>query len=147
MYARDYRDLLGGGLLFAAGLWVGLHSVSTFDVGEINRMGPGMFPAGLGVLLAAPGAAIALPAWFRGGPLPEIDWRATGFIMLGVLAFALTVAPFGMVPAIFLLTVAAVMADTKIGLVGTVLLAIALAVIAYIVFRLGLGIVLEPFRW
>jgi hypothetical protein len=147
MHTRDYRDLIGGGLLIALGLWVGLHAVTTFDVGNVNRMGPGMFPAGLGFLLATLGAAIALPAFFRGGELPTVDWRPMLLISAGVLAFALIVPSFGMVPAIVLLTIAGVYADDKIGIRGALLLSVALSLIAYLIFRVGLGIVLEPFRW
>ena len=35
----------------------------------------------------------------------------------------------------------------KIGIRGALLLSVALSLIAYLIFRLGLGIVLEPFRW
>ena len=77
----------------------------------------------------------------------EVDWRPLFFITVGVLAFGLTVVEFGMVPAIVLLTVGSVFADKKLGVVGAFALAAALSAIAYLIFRLGLGIVLEPFRW
>jgi hypothetical protein len=147
MYARDYRDLVGGGLLIALGLWAGFHAMSNFDVGTVSRMGPGMFPASLGFLLAGLGALIALPALFRSGTTITVDWRPMIFIMIGVLAFALIVTRFGMVPAIVVLTIASVLADSKIGVIGTIILSIALSLIAYLIFRVGLGIVLEPFRW
>jgi hypothetical protein len=147
MHSRDYRDIIGGALLIILGLWAGFHAMSTFDLGTPSRMGPGMFPASLGFLLAGLGALIALPALFRSGPRITVDWRPMIFIMLGVWAFAIIVVPFGMVPAIVVLTIAAVLADTKIGIIGTAILAVALSVLAYLIFRVGLGIVLEPFRW
>jgi hypothetical protein len=147
MLARDYRDLLGGSLLFAVGTAVGLHAVATFDVGDINRLGPGTFPAGLGFLLSMLGAAIAVPAWFRRGTLPEIHWRPAVCVSLGVLGFALIVPSFGMVPAIAALTVGALLADGPLGPRSTAVLTLALSALAYLVFRLGLGIALEPFRW
>ncbi len=147
MPARDYRDIIGGVLLIMVGAWAGLHAATTFDVGTMSRMGPGMFPASLGFLLAGLGILITIPALFRSGALPAVDWRPLLFIILGVMVFALTVTRLGMVPAIVLLTFAAVAADTKIGWKGAIVLAIVLSVIAYLIFRLGLGIVLEPFRW
>jgi hypothetical protein len=147
MYSRDYRDIIGGALLIILGLWAGFHAMSTFDLGTPSRMGPGMFPASLGFLLAGLGALIALSALFRSGPRITVHWRPMIFIMLGVWAFAIIVVPFGMVPAIVVLTIAAVLADTKIGIIGTAILAVALSVLAYLIFRVGLGIVLEPFRW
>lgn len=147
MYARDYRDLLGGALLIALGLWAGLHALSSFDLGTPGRMGPGMFPVILGFLLSGLGVLIAIPAAFRAGPEITVDWRPMFFIMIGVLAFAALVVPFGMIPAVVVLTAAAVLADTKIRLLGTIVLAFGLSVLAYLIFRVGLGIVLEPFRW
>jgi hypothetical protein len=106
-----------------------------------------MFPASLGFLLAGLGAVIALPALFRPGEMPTVDWRPMLVIMLGVLVFGLTVTRLGMVPAIVLLTLISVFADTKLRLVGGLILSVALSLIAYLIFRVGLGIVLEPFRW
>ena len=145
MFARDYRDLAGSGFLCAAGFSVALNTVPSS--GTVSQMGRGSVPATPGFLLASLGAAIPATAWFRSGGLPKIDWHATIFIMLGVLGFALTIAPFGMVPAITLLIVASALADDRISPLGALILSSALSLIAYLVFRLGLGIVLEPFRW
>jgi len=148
MYARDYRDIVGGGLLVALGLWAGFHSINNFDIGTVGRMGPGMFPASLGFLLAAVGALIVLPAFFRAGEGKiTVDWRPMFFIMGGVAVFGATVTTLGMVPAVILLTICGVLADTKMGIVGTVILSVSLAALAYLIFILGLGIVLPVFRW
>lgn len=147
MQARDYRDIAGGLMLIVVGLWAGIHAATTFDVGTPSRMGPGMFPASLGFLLAGLGAIIAIPAFFRAGTMPTVDWRPMVFVIIGVLLFAFTVTRLGMIPAIVLLTFAAVAADSKIGWKGAIVLSIALSIIAYLIFRVGLGIVLEPFRW
>lgn len=64
-----------------------------------------------------------------------------------MITFALTVDSFGLIPATALLTVSAVLADNKLGVIGTVVLAIVLSAIAILVFRVGLGIPLEPFKW
>jgi len=148
MYARDYRDIVGGGLLVALGLWAGFHSINNFDIGTVGRMGPGMFPASLGFLLAAVGALIVLPAFFRAGEGKiTVDWRPMFFIMGGVLMFGLTLTTFGMIPAVVILTIFGVLADTKMGVLGTIILAISLSILAYVIFIVGLGIVLPPFSW
>lgn len=147
MHARDYRDILGGGLLVVLGLWAGFHAITHFDLGTVNRMGPGMFPASLGFLLAGLGALIAAPGFFRTGTLPTVDWRPMIFVFIAVTLFAVSVTSLGMIPAVVLLTFAAVAADTKIGWKGAIVLAIGLSILAYLIFRIGLGIVLEPFRW
>ena len=147
MRVRDARDIVAGGLLVLLGLWIGFHAISNFDIGTPSRMGPGMFPASLGFLLAGLGALIAIPAFFRSGTLPEIHWRPFFFLSIGTLAFALTVTRFGMLPAVALLTVLTVLSDNKVSALQAVLLAAGLPLLAWLIFRLGLGIALEPFRW
>lgn len=147
MQPRDYRDIVGGGLLVVLGLGVGFYAAAKFEIGHPSRMGPGMFPTVLGFLLAGIGALIGVPAIFRSGELPTVDWRPLIFITLGTLLFSLTVTRLGMVPAVALLTVAAVFASTKVRLLDTLILVVALSILAYVIFRLGLGIVLEAFRW
>lgn len=147
MRPRDYRDIVGGGLLIVLGLWVGFYSVANYEVGQLGRMGPGMFPMVLGFLLAGIGALIGAPAMFRPGSLPDVHWRPLAFVTIGTLAFSLTVTRLGMVPAVALLTLMSVFAGTRVRLIHTLILVAALSILAYLIFRLGLGIVLEPFRW
>jgi len=146
MFVRNYRDHAGGGSLCAAGLLVAPNTGPSS--GTVGQMGTGLIPATPGFLLASLGAANTATAWFSSGGLPKTDWHATIFIMLGVLGFALTIVPLGMMPAaITLLVVASAFADDRISLLGALILSCALSLTAYLVFRLDLGIVLEPFRW
>jgi len=61
--------------------------------------------------------------------------------------FALTVERIGVIPAIFLLTGLSVLADNKLGIIGTLLLAAALSAAAVLIFLVGLGIPIHPFVW
>jgi hypothetical protein len=144
---RDYRDIVAGGLLIAGGLWVGIYASSAYSLGTVAHMGPGMFPAALGYILAGLGAAVALPALFRPGTVPRPDYRQFFAVIAAVLLFALTADAAGMVPAICLMTFAAVLADNKLGVAGALILAAGLSLLGVLIFRLGLGIPLVPFRW
>jgi len=145
--SRDYRDLIAGALLVALGIASAWYAGTHYRLGEVSRMGPGMFPAALGVLMAILGFFIALPAWFRRGTLPKPDIRPTLLVLASVLAFALLVEWAGMVPAIFVLTGLAVLADNKLGVRATLVLASVLALSTWLIFRVGLGIQLQPFVW
>lgn len=147
LYQRDGRDLIAGTLLISIGLFSALYASQHYPVGTVTRMGPGMFPATLGYLLAVIGALIAIPAWFRSGSLPKPERRPLFFVLLGTIAFALTVERIGVVPAIFLLTGLSVMADNKLGILGTLLLATALSIAAVLIFLVGLSIPIHPFVW
>jgi hypothetical protein len=147
MYIRDYRDIVGGGLLLLLGLFIGINALINYDLGTIHHMGPGMFPMWLGFLLAGIGGVIAVIGMFRPGERITPDYRQFVAVILGLAAFAFTVGLFGMVPAIVVLTIGAVLADNRLSVVGMAALAAALSIIAILVFRVGLAIPLEIFKW
>ena len=148
MLRRDYRDMIGGSVLIVIGLWAAVQAWFDYPLGSVSHMGPGMFPAGVGVLLALTGVLVFVPALFRAGPaLAKPDYRAFFFVLLSLVLFALTVDTFGLIPATAVLTVAAVLADNKVGIIGTIVLTAVLSTIAILVFSVGLGIPLEPFKW
>lgn len=147
MLARDYRDILGGGLLLAAGIWAAWYSATHYELGSFQRMGPGMFPMLLGIVLAVLGALMAGPAFFRPGPKLQIKLFVPALILLAVLSFALLIGPFGLVPAIIAVVVISAFAEDKFRPVPILLLCVVLCVIAWLIFRVGLGLSLAMFTW
>jgi len=93
------------------------------------------------------GVLIAIPAFFRTGEKPFIDWKPMLWITGSVLAFAMTVKSLGLAPAIFLQIGMCVLADTKLGWTGTLILAACTAVFCHFVFYVGLEVQLPPFVW
>lgn len=147
MLSRDYRDLMGGGGLVVIGLGVVYYSITYLRLGTATDMGPGLFPAGLGVVLAGCGAAILLPAFFRAGPRISVDLRSLAAILASILTFALLLERVGLVPAIFALTFIARLADAKLSLFGSILLAVCLSACAILIFQVGLGMQVATARW
>ena len=148
MTARDYQDVIGGSLLLAIGALAALVAWLYYPLGNFSRMGPGMFPALVGIALAGFGLLVLVPALFRPGlPLSNPEYRSFFAVIVALLAFALTVDRFGFVPATVLLSAVSVLADRKLGIIGTVILVVALCAIAELIFHIGLGIPLDPFNW
>ena len=147
MQTYNYRDILGGGLLVFIGLFVGIHATTEYDMGTWRHLGPGMFPAWLGFILAGLGGLILVLGFLSSGERIEPDYRQFAAVILGLIAFAFTVGLFGMVPAVVVLTIGAVLADNKLGVIGTAILAAVLSIIALVIFRFGLSISLEAFKW
>lgn len=147
MPTRDYRDIFGGGFLAILGACSALYAVTTLNVGTVAHMGAGMFPAALGCILMALGFAVLLPALFRTGEFPRIDGRSLLMVILSVLAFALMIQPFGIVPAIIVQTALASCADSKLSPLGTVVLASCVAFGAALMFKIGLGIPVAAVNW
>ena len=147
MKHRDIQDIVGGLALSALGVFVALYAQQHYDFGTPARMGPGFFPTILGWLLAGIGALVALPAFFRAGTAPSVEWR-TGAIVLGsVLLFAFTLKSLGLVVATALSVFAASLADREITWLGRVLVAVGVTVVTVLIFVTGLGMILPLWWW
>jgi hypothetical protein len=142
----DYRDLIGGVLLIAFGLFVAFYAYR-YNLGTVSRMGPGMFPVALGYLLAGLGVLIILPALFRPGSPIRFELRPFIACLAAVLIFAFAITRVGMVPSIFLLTITAALADRKLSVVGILVLAVSLSLIGVLIFNKGFEMTIPLFKW
>jgi hypothetical protein len=147
MLKRDYRDMSAGGLLIAGGLTLALYSAANYDLGTARQMGPGMFPTGLGYLIAFFGVVLFIQAMFRTGTMPEIRLWSPLFVLAGTAAFALMIRPFGMIPAIIATTFISSIAEKRFRPVSLVLLPAFLCLLSYLIFSLALRMPIPMFRW
>jgi hypothetical protein len=147
MYARDYRDLIGGGLLILIGAAVTLHATNSLGLGTLLRLGSGGFPAALGVLLVVFGLALIVPAFRRRGELLPIAILPLICVLASILAFAVTLRTLGIVPAVIVMTLIATRADSKLSLFKAGILAVVLATFATLIFPIGLGIRVPILTW
>lgn len=147
MPSIDYRDAVGGALLVALGGTFALYSWMQYPIGTVTRMGAGMVPFSLGVILAIFGGIILFASASHKGGFPEIR-VATPLVVLGsVVLFALTIKPFGLLTAAFLATLVAAFADLSFRPVRNLMLAAALTTVAYLIFSVGLQLPLPLFAW
>jgi len=146
MLPRDYKDITGGGILILLGVGTALYASTNYSVGTMRQMGPGMFPMFMGILLAGLGVSTAVPAFFRAGAAFTFNTRPLFAIAGGLVSFPLVYPLLGLIPAILSTSILASFADSSSSLRSKVLLAIALSVICYIVFILGLRMPMAPFR-
>jgi hypothetical protein len=148
MLNRDYRDIVAGAALVAFGLFVGIYASRNYDLGTLRHIGPGMFPSMLGYVLAALGVIVLLAALFRAGPAVATPaFRPLSAVLAGLLAFALTIEPFGMVPAIFLLVGIVALADDRLGPIGIVIFAALMSLLVILIFQVGLQLPIDSFKW
>ena len=150
MIRIDYRDLASGLLLIAAGLFVAIHAMTNLELGTMARMGPGYFPMVLGWLLTALGVVIALLS-LRGAIVdalaPRLAFRPLLAVFCSLLIFSFLIEPFGLVPATMALTAIAVFAERKPPLRRSVLLAIGLSFVAWLIFTVALQMTLPAFHF
>lgn len=147
MLQKDYRDILGGLLMMGLGLFVAWYSYENYDIGTMNRMGPGFFPIGLGALLAVLGFFIALPAFFRSGTSIRFEVRTLVLVTASIAAFAMLLKSMGIIVATAVAVMLSSLADREITWKGRVLVALGVAAMVWLVFIYGLRMVLPTWPW
>jgi hypothetical protein len=148
MQRFDIRDILGGLLLIALGLFFALYGTAEYPIGELRRMGPGFFPVALGYVLVGLGVLLVLPALRpTTDRLDPFAWRVFVAVMAAIAAFALVLPRLGMVPATIVLTVVSAFAEFRVYPFRIAVLAVALSFVAVLIFTWGLGVPVPAFRW
>lgn len=138
MKGKDIGDILGGALLIAIGLFAAIYALR-YDVGTAGHMGPGYFPVVLGLVLIGLGVIIAVPAFARKGEAIEFRWQPLGLVIASIVLFALTLRPLGLVLATVASVFVAASADRNFSWTGRAVVSAGIALLVYLIFRLGLG--------
>lgn len=146
MQSRDYRDIIGGALVFVTGALTAGHAYLNLPLGTFRNASAGLFPMILGIVLAGFGIAIAVPAFLRTAPSIMIEPRQSFFVLAGIAAFALSIRTLGLLPAIVFLVVISATADTKTRPLQLAGLCIVICILAWLIFRVGLNVPLAMFR-
>lgn len=145
----DYNEVAGGVLLVATGGAVSITAIINYPLGTLSRMGPGMFPAGLGGLLAFFGVLLVIQSLRAEGEgeKPDIRIFSPLFVLGSVAVFALLVSLFGLIPAIVGITVVSSLSELRIRLKSLSLLCLTLCILAPGVFKFGLGLNIPLIAW
>jgi hypothetical protein len=140
----DPTDAAAGVLFIAFGLGFGLSSFFQLPIGTALRMGPGYAPLVLSAVLLLLGILILLAA-LRSAPtnIGRVAWRGMAFLLPAPILFGLTVRGLGVVPAIFLATLLASFASSRMKPWQALVLAVAVTIFSTLVFSVALGL---PFR-
>lgn len=147
MSGRDYQDIFGGAILTALGIFVAIYAYNSYEIGTLQRMGPGFFPTSLGVILAVIGVLITLPALARQGVrMNPWEWRTGLLVVASIVAFALTLRTAGLIVATMVTVIISSLADRDTTWRVRLILAVVVTVITVLIFKTGLGMVI-PLWW
>lgn len=142
------KNLAGGGLIFAIGAGAAVIGMTSYRIGTLAAPGPGLFPVSLGFILAALGAGIIIQGVSRSGEPLSFDWRTALAILAAVIAFAITIRPLGLLPAVVITILVARLAEPeRYNIARTVTLAAAAAASTWVIFVLLLSSPVPPYRW
>ena len=146
------REAWAAGTMIVLGLGA-IAQASTYTLGSLARMGPGLFPAILGVLLVLLGLIIARMAYSPmvteedAEEIPPPGWRGGGCIIGGLMTFILLGKYGGLVPATFALVFISAMGDRQHTPRSAALLAVGVTILGVAVFSWALQLQFPLFRW
>ncbi|MFW8565322.1 tripartite tricarboxylate transporter TctB family protein [Orrella sp. 11846] len=146
MTSKDYRDILGGLLMILIGAFAAIYG-QKYQIGQLQRMGPGFFPVVLGIILAGLGVFIAIPAFFRTGTIIRIDWKSLIWCTIGVVAFGLLLDSTGLIISSIAMIIFSSIPGVDMTWKSRILLSIAVAFITWLIFIFGLGMVIPVWPW
>lgn len=141
---KSTQNLVAG--LFVCLLGVGVLVVCwPYPVGSLVAMGPGFVPRCLGIAQIGIGLIILVRAFaVRGEAIALGRLAPAGIIVGAVVAFALSVERFGLVPAIFLVVAIAALASERYRPIETITIAAVVSVGAVLLFITFLSLPISP---
>lgn len=153
--AKFKKDYFGGALIAAIGLST-VYAATGYHIGSLSQMGPGYFPAAVGVLMVITGLLIALSA--RGDkpkqeasehahPSSLPDLRAAVCIIAGIVAFILFGHYGGLIPATFAIVFISGFGDRTNTFKQVFVLSVLMCIVAAVIFEWALQLQLPLFQW
>jgi len=151
------RDLWGGAFIALCGALTILEATS-YNVGELARMGPGYFPLMIGCFLVALGILVPLspdPDEVQEElieeqlPQPTRRERLRGMACIagGIALFIILGSFLGFLPATFALVFVSALGDTSNSVKSAAILALAMTVFGAVVFSWALQLQFPMLRW
>lgn len=147
MNIKSQKDFFSGLMFMVVGIAFAIGSTE-YPLGGGARMGPGLFPLALSVILAGLGAIITVTAMViptpDGEKIGKFAWKPLFFIILANLIFGVSLGgipriglpPMGLIAGIYALTLMACNAGDKFILKEALGLATILAAMSYVAFVL-----------
>jgi len=142
---KSQKDFWSGLMFVATGLGFAW-GAQFYSFGTSARPGPGYFPLGLGLLLAALGALTLFEALTietdDGEPIGAFAWKPLGTILLAVILFGILLPRLGMALTIPVLILISSLAGDEFHWREAVINSVVLAVGSWAIFILGLKLVI-----
>lgn len=143
MRVRSRRDLYAGLVFMAFGVGFALLS-QNYPMGTSRNVGPGYFPAILGIILAVLGLLVIGRSMLVNNPAPvRLALRPLLLIMAGAVLFAFLITRVGLLVALAGLVFVSALGGSEFRFREVAVLWAALSIITVVVFVYGLGL---PFK-
>lgn len=141
------RDGIAAALIAGFGACTAVYAYQHYNLGVFNRMGPGMFPLILGIVLIVMGGLLFAKSLLVEGEIVTLDVREAVVILGALVLFGLMIKPFGMIPAIAALVLVSMLAAPPFSLRRMAGLATFVTVIIVLIFDLAMSLHIPLIRW
>lgn len=142
---RSPRDFWSGLVFIAFGLAFAWLS-SGYAMGTTRRMGPGMFPFAIGLILAGLGLIVFLRAFAVSGPaVGRLNLKGLVLVTAAAVLFGVLIDKAGLVVAVGAAVIVAAAASVHFRMSSALVAAVALAAFATVVFVYGVGLPMKLF--
>ena len=131
------KDFVAGAVFLAFGLAAMAIADRDYPMGTLRNMGPGNFPAALGLILALFGVFLAARGigWRKKADAPVMwDWRPVSCIVAAMLAFGFLLPRLGLVGALVVMFVLAALAGRDLRWREVLVLSVVMTAFALGVF-------------
>lgn len=143
MKIKSQRDFWSGVMFVAVGVAFAWGAIN-YSFGTSARPGPGYFPFGLGILMAALGAIVLVQSLVvdtrDGDPVGAFAWRPLVIVLGSLALFAFLLPRAGMVIALPILVVTSAMAGDEFHWGEALANAVVLTIGSWLIFIKGLGL-------
>ena len=146
---RIRRDYYAGALMVLIGA-VAINEARGYQLGTLQKMGPGYFPIMLGSLLMLLGVLIAGTAATgdaEAEALPHAEWRGWAAIVASPILFVLFGKFFGLLPATFACVFVAALGDRDTTLKGAAILSGCVTIFGILLFSYLLKVSMPILKW
>ncbi|MGP9677919.1 tripartite tricarboxylate transporter TctB family protein [Halomonas sp. AOP27-A1-41] len=140
------RDFLAGLMCLVLSICV-LWQAQDYSLGTLRNMGPGYLPRVLGCFLGALGVLIMAFSAKTATDFPKINVRALVCITTGIVVFASLMNPAGLFISTVTLVFLCGLSEKKFKPVRLALISLALCLMSYLIFILGLNMPIRLFPW
>lgn len=138
---RAPKDFWAGAFFVSFGLFFAFYALD-YRIGNIHRLGPGMFPMLLGLALSCLGLLLLARSFINNGdPIPSFAFRSSAISLFAIVIFGLLIKPTGLVISTFVLIVLSGLAQPRPNILKIIALGAVTAAFCAVLF---IGVIRLP---
>lgn len=146
LHRSNWWEVGAAAALFALGAYIAW-SGWDYGLGQLRTIGPGFFPLVVGLILMGLSAGIVVSFRRSRKEAPNLPVRPIAAITAGLIAFGVLVSTAGFAIATFVLVFVSALGDRSVTPLRAAIVAVAVAILGYLVFIVAFRLPFNLFWW